>query len=76
LQFQIVQHHEAEVVLKLTTDMVADLVQNWNEANNEMRRSLGSGLFEYLVYDLDKQQIVDFKLKPRIELLMQLKITS
>lgn len=75
LQFQIVQHTEAEVVLKLTMDMVADLVQNWNEANNEMRRSLASGLFEYLVYDLDKQQIVDFKLKPWIELLMQLKIT-
>jgi hypothetical protein len=74
LQFQIVQHNEAEVVLKLTTGIVADLVQNWNEENNEMRCSLASGLFEYLVYDLDKQQIVDFKLKPWIELLMQLKI--
>ena len=27
------------------------------------------------MYDLDMQQIVDFKLKPWIELLMQLKIT-
>src|SRR5689334_4166098 len=35
LQFQIVQHNEAEVVLKLTTEMVADLVQNWNGANSE-----------------------------------------
>jgi hypothetical protein len=75
LQFQMVQHDEAELVLKLTTEMVADLVQNWRAANHEMRRSLASGLFEYLVYDLSKQQIVDFKLKPWIELLMQLKVT-
>ncbi len=75
MQSQIAQQNEAEVALKLTMDMVADLVQNWNEANHEMRRALASGLFQYLVYDLDKKQIVDFKLKPWIELLMQLKIT-
>jgi hypothetical protein len=75
LELQIMQHNEAEVALKLTTDMVADLVQNWHAANNEMRRALASGMFEYLVYDLDKQQITDFKLKPWIELLMQLKVT-
>jgi hypothetical protein len=40
-----------------------------------MRRALANSLFEYLVYDLDAQQIVNFKLKPWAELLMQLKLT-
>ena len=71
----MVQHYEAEVALRLTMDMVANLVENWHEANAENRRTLANGLFEYLVYDLDAQQIVDFKLKPWIELLMQLKVT-
>ncbi len=56
--------NEAEIVLKLTMDMVADLVQNWKEADHEMRRALASGLVQYLVYDLDKQQMVEFRLKP------------
>jgi hypothetical protein len=55
--------------------MVANLVKNWNEANDEMRRALANSIFEYLVYDLDLRQIVDFKLKPWTELLMQLKVT-
>ncbi|MHB8624755.1 MAG: recombinase family protein [Aggregatilineales bacterium] len=75
LQLQTIQYHEAEVALKLTMDMVANLVENWNAASPENRRALASGLFEYLVYDLDAQQITDFKLKPWIELLMQLKVT-
>jgi hypothetical protein len=48
--------NEAEIALKLTMDMVQDLVQNWNAANHEMRRALANGLFQYLVYDLDKPQ--------------------
>ncbi len=75
LQIQLVQQDEAEVVVKLTSKMVADLVQNWNQANYEMRRALAADLFDYLVYDLDKQHIVDFQLKPWIERLMQFKVT-
>ncbi len=55
--------------------MVANLVDNWTQANDETRRSLAHRLFEYLIYDLDARKIVDFKLKPWAELLMQLKIT-
>ncbi len=75
LQTKIVQHDEAEVALKLTTDVVSNLANNWRQANGEMRRSLAHSLFEYIIYDLDEQQIVDFKLKPWVQLLMQLKIT-
>lgn len=75
LQAQVVEFHEAEIAFQLTTEMVANLVHNWNEANHEMRRTLAGSLFDYLVYDLDMQQIVDFKLKPWAELLMQLQIT-
>jgi hypothetical protein len=75
LQTRIAQYHETEMSLKLTTEMVENLVHNWNQANAEMRRALASSIFEYLVYDLDARQIVDFKLKPWAELLMQLKLT-
>ncbi len=75
LQSQVAHQYEAEVALRLTMEMVANLVENWNKANHENRRTMASGLFEYLVYDLDRQQITDFKLKPWIELLMQLKVT-
>ena len=54
--------------------MVADLVQNWRQADDEMRRALAHGLFDHIVYDLDTQRIVDFRLKPWAQLLMQLKI--
>lgn len=36
---------------------------------------MASSLFEYLIYDLDAQRIVDFRLRPWAELVMQLKIT-
>ncbi len=75
LQSQVAQEHEAELALKLTLEMVANLVGNWTQSNDEMRRAFASSLFEYLVYDLDARRIVDFKLKPWAELLMQLKIT-
>jgi hypothetical protein len=39
LQIQLGQQDEAEVVVKLTSKMFADLVQNWNQANDEMRRA-------------------------------------
>lgn len=75
LHTQVAENQEAEVALKLTMEMVSNLVHNWNQANGEVRRALANSLFEFLTYDLDKQQIVDFKLKPWAELLMQLKVT-
>lgn len=75
LQAQMAERREAEIALTLTMKMVADLIQSWHQANPETRRSLAHGLFEEIIYDLDEQKIVDFKLKPWAELLMQLKVT-
>jgi hypothetical protein len=75
LQAQMAERREAEIALPLTMKMVADLIQSWHHANPETRRSLAHGLFEEIIYDLDEQKIVDFKLKPWAELLMQLKVT-
>jgi hypothetical protein len=75
LKLQIANHDEAEIGVQVTTKMVADFVQNWKDGNLETRRALPYGVFQYLIYDLDKQQVVDFKLKPWLERVMQLKLT-
>ena len=75
LQALSAEQVEAEVALRLTTEMISNLVQHWHQGSPQDRRGLAHSLFEYLVYDLDTQQITDFKLKPWAELLMQLKVT-
>lgn len=52
--------------LELSACMTAfmQLVQSWEDATGEERLSYARGLFEYIVYDLDKRQIVDFRLHP------------
>ena len=41
-----------------------ELVQSWDDARGDQRLRLARGLFQYLVYDLDQQKIVDFRLHP------------
>ncbi len=36
----------------------------WEVSNDEDRQGMARHLFEYVVYDLDRQEIVDFRLKP------------
>ena len=52
------------VQLTLCVDALARLVELWDESSDEDRHSLAMGLFEEIVFDLDLQQIVDFRLKP------------
>jgi hypothetical protein len=40
------------------------LNQLWEVGSDEDKQGMARHLFEYLVYDLDAQQIVDFRLKP------------
>src|SRR5689334_10285006 len=75
LQMQLAEQYDTEVALKLTTDMVANLIQNWHQSKPEVRRAFAHSVFDYLGYDLDSRRIVDFKLTPWAELLMQLKVT-
>ena len=42
----------------------SQLLDLWQTADSESRSVLARGLFQYLVFDLDKQQIVDFRLHP------------
>ncbi len=44
------------------------LVALWDKASGDERVMLARGLFQYLVYDLDKQEIVDFRLHPWADL--------
>lgn len=57
---------QEQVVLQLSLcleaiDRVAKL---WDRAEAEERRTMAQNLFDYIVYDLDRQRIVDFRLKP------------
>ena len=40
------------------------VAQMWASADSDGRTGLARGLFQYLVLNLDKQQIVDFRLHP------------
>jgi hypothetical protein len=39
------------------------VASTWSTTSPERQQNLARGLFEYIVYDLDVQRIVDFKLK-------------
>jgi hypothetical protein len=53
------------ITLELTTtlEMIGRLKQFWAISGGEDRRMLAHSLFDEIVYDLDAQRIVDFKLK-------------
>jgi hypothetical protein len=42
----------------------SQVAHQWSSADSDERIVLARGLFQYLVFDLDKQQIVDFRLHP------------
>lgn len=41
-----------------------ELTELWDHASGEQRIRLARGIFEYIVFDLDQQRIVDFRLHP------------
>lgn len=57
LQAQMAERCESEIALTLTMNIVADLIQNWHQANSETRRSLNHSLFEKR---LGGSEIADF----------------
>jgi len=42
----------------------SQLLDLWQTANSDSRSGLARGLFQYIVVDLDTQQIVDYRLHP------------
>lgn len=52
------------VQLVVCVEVLTKLVQLWELSSDQDKQELVRSLFEELVFDLDKQQIVGFKLKP------------
>ncbi len=75
LQTQLTQGKEVEAAFLVNLGMITNLSQTWDQSTDDTRRAMANSLFEYLVYDLDTQRIVDFRMKPWAEIVMQLKIT-
>ena len=69
------QGKEVEAAILVNLDMISDLSTNWEQSSDSTRSAMSNSLFEYLVYDLDIERIVDFRMKPWAELVMQLKVT-
>ncbi|WP_119072093.1 recombinase family protein [Aggregatilinea lenta] len=55
---------KAGIELRMCMEALDTLARLWGTANDEDKQEMARMLFEYVVYDLDKQQIVDFTLKP------------
>jgi hypothetical protein len=55
---------KAAIELAMCMDALDSLAKLWDTANDEDKQQMARLLFEYIVYDLDRQQIVDFRLKP------------
>ncbi len=54
---------KVSVELAMCLDVVDKIVRLWEVSNDEDKQGLVRHLFDYITYDLDKQQIVDFQLK-------------
>jgi hypothetical protein len=50
--------------LTMCIHTVQTLTRLWDVSSDEDKQGMARHLFEYLVYDLDRQEIVDFRLKP------------
>lgn len=54
---------QLSVELAVSNDVVDKIVRLGEVSDDEDKQGLVRHLFDYLTYDLDKQQIVDFQLK-------------
>ena len=60
--------------LALCVQTVEQIARLWESSDDEDRQGMAQRLFDYLVYDLDLEQIVDFRLKPWAERFLQLRV--
>ena len=58
------EKEEVALQLSLCLDAIDRVAKLWDLAEAEERRAMAHNLFEYIVYNLDTQRIVDFSLKP------------
>lgn len=50
--------------LAMCLDALEKIALLWEAASNEDKQGMARSLFEYIVYDVDAEQITDFRLKP------------
>lgn len=55
---------KAAIELAMCMEALDNLARLWDSASDEDRGEMARVLFESVTYDLDRQQIVDFRLKP------------
>ncbi len=54
---------QAALEFKMCMNMANEIAHVWDTSGDEDRQQMAHMLFEYIVYDLDKREIVDFRLK-------------
>lgn len=67
------ESEQLAVQLSLCIEAVEKLSRVWELGNDEDRQGMARNLFDFIVYDLDKQQIVDFQLKAWAEQFLTLR---
>ncbi len=55
---------KAAIELAMCMEALDNLARLWKTSSDEDKQQMARVLFEYVVYDLDQQRIVDFRLKP------------
>ena len=58
------QHEQAMLELTRCLDVIEQVVKLWDIAEPKERQLMARNLFDFIVYNLDEQRIVDFRLKP------------
>lgn len=59
--------------IMITVDSIKRIVTYWNTSTDEDRQGMIRNLFDYLVWDFDKKEFVDFRLKGAAENYVNLK---
>lgn len=62
------------VELRMCMEMLHMMASLWDESSDEDRQQLARMIFEEIIYDLDRQRIVHFTLKPWAERFLDLRI--
>lgn len=73
------QTSEAEKLameLSMCLQAVDTINRLWDVSGDEDRQGMVRHLFEYLVFDLEKQQLVDFRLKPWADQFLYLRVAA
>lgn len=67
-------HEETMLELTKCLDAIERVANLWDMAQPKDRQLMARNLFDFLVYDFDKQRIVDFRLKPWADRFLVLRV--